>query len=208
MSEESLPFTGILFRATHGFVHVSGPQKLSILLDSSFFFDLWICYKQRKSLRSYWIHTFLVSISTNLIAPFPFLLSGHRNTAHIKCTTEKVIWYKYIWQREKDFFFYSFFLVDLWTGSDRELSCGPLSPEQFMSSDDCTLSAAVCRMWGRQKHAVFLCPSKTIDFQWSTITPWKQNLWGSSLQQPTNFNLGQWPPCKWLFKMFRNKQAF
>lgn len=41
---------------------------------------------------------------------------------------------------------YSLFLADLSTGSDRELSCGPLSPEQFMSSDDRTISVAVCRM--------------------------------------------------------------
>lgn len=40
MSEECLPFIGILFRDTHGFLHVSGFHKLSILVVSSFFFDL------------------------------------------------------------------------------------------------------------------------------------------------------------------------
>lgn len=43
MSEKNQPFMEILLRDTNGFLHVSGCQNTSILVDSSFFLDLLIC---------------------------------------------------------------------------------------------------------------------------------------------------------------------
>lgn len=146
-------------------------------------------------------------ISTNLTALFLFLLLGHR-----KYSTHSVYKRKSNLTKKKPdrckgiflLFILSWFAdwlwqtTVLWSAVPRTVHvlwwlhhlCGHLQDVRKIKTH-----------W-------FLCPSKTVDFPWSIITPWKQNLWGSSLQQPTKFNLGQWPPCKLLFTTFMNRQAF
>lgn len=98
-------------------------------------------------------------------------------------------------------FSYPLFLTD----SKWDLSRDPLSHGPSMCCDDCTISVAIWRMCGDKYTLSFYAIPKQLTF--SIITPWKQSLWSSSLQQPTKFNLGQWPPCKLLFNAFMNRQA-
>lgn len=85
----------------------------------------------------------LVSISTHLAAPFPFFLTRPETQHTISVEQKKV------WKIQKSVVLSYPPLGDLLTGSDREPPCGLQSPEPSMSSDDCTISVAIWRMWER-----------------------------------------------------------
>lgn len=79
----------------------------------------------------------LVSISTNLTAPFPFFLT--RTEAQHTISVEQ----KKVWKIQKSVVLSYSSSSDLLTGCVREPSCGLQSPGPPLSSDDCTISVAI-----------------------------------------------------------------
>lgn len=79
----------------------------------------------------------LVSICTNLTAPFPFFLTRTEAQHTISLEHNKV------WKIQKSVLPSYPSSGDLLTGCDRVPSCPLQSPEPSMSSDDCTISVAI-----------------------------------------------------------------
>lgn len=220
MSEGSLPFCGILLTATDGFLHVSGSHKSLILLDSSFFFDLCLSEKSKEG----WGCIILVNIHfpRTIYQPyFPLCLFPDRKQKYtISVEWKKVVLFSWLfhlfWGHREDAGAYPScigvkagyrYFLTLYSWLIPSETCSvihcPMDPPCVLMTAPSLWPSEGC---AEDKYTLsFYALPKQLTF--SIITPWKQSLWGSSLQQPTKFNLGQWPPCKLLFNTFMNRQA-